>query len=39
MNRVSMARNITSLGTLDNWHQDLEYGPRNDIFDPVDPEI
>ena len=31
--------NITLLGPLDSWHQDLEFGPRMDIFGPVEPEI
>ena len=27
------------LGPLDSCHQDLEFGPRMDIFDPLEPEL
>ena len=37
--RVDMVRNITLLGPSDSWHQDLEFGPRMDIFGPPEPEI
>ena len=37
--RVNMASNITLLSPLDSWHQDLEFGPRMDIFGPVEPEL
>ena len=37
--RFSMVRNITLLGLLDNWHQDLEFGTQMDIFGPLDPEV
>ena len=37
--RVNIVSNITLLGPLDSWHQDLEFGSRMDIFGPLEPEI
>ena len=37
--RVNMIRNITLLGPSDSWQQDLEFGPRMDMFGPLEPEI
>ena len=37
--RVNTVSNITILGSLDSWHQDLEFGLRMDIFGPVEPEL
>ena len=34
--RVNIVRNIT---ISDSWHQDLEFGPRMDMFGPLEPEI
>ena len=36
--RVSIVRNMTPFSRSDSWHQDLEFGPRMDIFGPVEPE-
>ena len=37
--RVNIVRKITLLGPSDSWHQDLEFGPRMDIFCPLEPEL
>ena len=37
--RVSTIRKIIPQGPSDSWHQDLEFGPRMDIFGPLEPEI
>ena len=37
--RVNIVRNITLLDPSNNWHQDLEFGRRMDIFGPLEPEI
>ena len=37
--RVNIVRNIALLGPPDSWQQDLELGPRMDIFGPVEQEI
>ena len=37
--RVNIVRNVTLLSSLDSWHQDLEFGPRMDVFGPLEPEI
>ena len=36
---VNMVRNITLLGPSDSWHQDLQFGPRMDIFGVLEQEL
>ena len=36
---VNIIRNITLLGPSDSWHQDLEFGPRMNIFGALELEI
>ena len=33
--RVNIVKKITLLGSPNSWHQDLEFGPRMDIFGQV----
>ena len=37
--KISMTRNVTLLGLLDSWHQELEFCPQMDIFGPLEPEL
>ena len=37
--RISIVRNVTLFSPLDSWHQDLEFGPRMDIFVPLESEL
>ena len=37
--RVSTIRKIIPQGPSDSWLQDLEFGPRMDIFGPIEAEI
>ena len=36
---VSMFRNMTLFSSSGSWHEDLKFGPRIDVFDPIEPEI